>query len=404
MEIITTKKARTHKRNYAALLLLCLLLCYAILWLFTGISPLEANNYNSYSVQAASWLSGRLDVDFTPWLEQAEFRGKYYISFPPLPSVVMLPFALFFGANTPDNILCVVFALSGALFAYKSALALGKTPKGAFLWAFFVTGASNFMFVSMSGWVWFMAQNLSFMFTMMALYFALSDAGGKKRGGLSLFFLSCAVGCRPIQLVFFPVLFFLLYEHKNFGVFLRDFAGKWRWLLPSACVALFLCALNYARFGSIFEFGHNYLPEFLESPKGQFSVSYIPYNLFRSIRLFQYDYGRISFPTFDGFAFYIVMPIWISCAFHTFRQKKLGAFDWLVIVCTAANLLITSAHKTMGGWHFGCRYFIDSTPFTYLLALKNSSGVRPGKPDTALIILGGLINIIGTIVFYSEFS
>ncbi|MGI5899302.1 MAG: hypothetical protein ACOX8S_05175 [Christensenellales bacterium] len=401
-----TKNAKSEisrRRGFAALLLLCLLICYALLWLFTGISPLEVNNYNSFSVQAESWLSGRLDVDYMPWLEQAVFRGKYYISFPPLPSVVLLPLVLFFGANTPDNILCVIIAIAGALFAYKSALCLGKSPKGAFSWAFFVTGASNFLFISMSGWVWFMAQNLSFMFTMMSLYFALSKgAAGKRRGGLSLFFLSCAVGCRPIQVVFFPVLFFLLYENNGFGTFIKDFAVKWRWLLPSACVAIFLCALNYARFGSIFEFGHNYLPEFLESPKGQFSASYIPYNLFRSIRIFQYDYARISFPTFDGFAFYLVMPIWLSCVFYSFRRKTSRAFDWLVIACIGINLLITCAHKTMGGWHFGCRYFIDATPFAYLLALKNSQSPRPGKLDRILITLGVLINIIGTIAFYND--
>jgi hypothetical protein len=404
MKIIETKKEKARQRGFAALLLLSLLLCYTILWLFSGISPLEISNYNSYSIQAASWLSGRLDVDYSPWLEQAVFGGKYYISFPPLPSVIMLPLVPIFGVNTPDNILCVIAAFTGALFAYRVALLLGKSLKGAFLWAFFVTGASNFMFISMSGWVWFMAQNLSFMFTMMALYFALSEGkGGNKRGGLSLFFLSCAVGCRPIQLVFFPALFFILYKHNSFGAFLRDFAAKWRWLLPSACVALFLCALNYARFGSIFEFGHNYLPEFLQSPKGQFNISYIPYNLLRSIRLFQYDYGAFSFPIFDGFAFYLVMPIWISCAIHSLRKKGPGAFDWIVIACIAANLLITAAHKTMGGWHFGCRYFVDATPFAYLLTLKNSPGSRPGKLDIALIVLGALINIAGTIAFYNDF-
>ena len=68
--------------------------------------------YNSYSLQADAWLKGRLDLgqDYE-WLELAIRDGKYYVSFPPFPSLVMLPLVLIFGTNTPDTCVALLFAL-----------------------------------------------------------------------------------------------------------------------------------------------------------------------------------------------------------------------------------------------------------------------------------------------------
>ena len=47
------------------------------------------DRYKSYSLQAMAWLNGRLDLgqDY-PWLELAVFQERYYVSFPPFPSLV----------------------------------------------------------------------------------------------------------------------------------------------------------------------------------------------------------------------------------------------------------------------------------------------------------------------------
>ena len=379
-------------------LALTLLFVYLLLWIATKTTPFDISNYNSYSIQAKAWLDGRLDVEYFSWLEQAVFDGKYYISFPPLPSVIMLPFVAVFGTQTPDNLICIFVAIVGALYAFKTAGAFGKKPKEALFWALFVTVSSNFLFISMNGWVWFIAQNMAFMFTILSIFHAVDKR--RKNGALSLFFLACAVGCRPLQVVFFPVLFYLLYDNSSVKAFLRDVLCRWYQLLPAFCVALFLFTLNYARFGSIFEFGHNYLPEFLESPKGQFDLTYIFGNLTRSVRLFEYYNGQFQFPVFDGFAFYIVMPIWIFCAVYLAKGRRLDGLSWLIVFCITVNILATCAHKTMGGWHFGCRYFVDATPFVLLLSLSRSDKESLSRFDYALIFLGAAVNILGNIAFY----
>ena len=49
------------------------------------------------------------------------------------------------------------------------------------------------------------------------------------------------------------------------------------------------------------EFGHNYLPEFIESPDGQFNIKYVVFNLYRVfIRPLKLKVVRISFGTVLG--------------------------------------------------------------------------------------------------------
>ena len=187
-------------------------LCIAIfLWIigaFTGMWPGDSNSYNSFALQADSWLNGRLDLGMDyEWLELAIFDGKYFVSFPPFPSYILLPFAVFCGANTPDNIINPIATVIGAIYAYKLCLKVLGNEKNslAFLFTMILYLGSNTMFFIANGWVWFMAQNFSFTLTIMAVYYAY-----KACPGWSLFFWACAVGCRPFQILYFPVLLILM--------------------------------------------------------------------------------------------------------------------------------------------------------------------------------------------------
>ena len=83
---------KKHETGPLALILMCALM-WGILHAATGISAIGPSAYNSYTLQALSWLKGRLDVDNREYLELAVYQGRYYVSFPPLPSVILLPFA-----------------------------------------------------------------------------------------------------------------------------------------------------------------------------------------------------------------------------------------------------------------------------------------------------------------------
>ena len=92
---------------------LALLGTFWVIAAFTGQWPWQSNPYNSYALQTDSWLKGRLDLgqDY-PWLELAIYQGKYFVSFPPFPSYVLIPFVMIFGANTPDHLIALFFTIA----------------------------------------------------------------------------------------------------------------------------------------------------------------------------------------------------------------------------------------------------------------------------------------------------
>lgn len=98
-----------------------MLLGYIFIHMLFGGTLLSYNCWDSYSLQAMSWLSGRLDMGKNyEWLELAVYNGKYYLSFPPLPSVVMLPLVLLFGERTPSNLVSALYGIFTAMIACKN--------------------------------------------------------------------------------------------------------------------------------------------------------------------------------------------------------------------------------------------------------------------------------------------
>ena len=87
--------------------------------------------WDSYTLQTWNWLQGRTyiaDPEQYEYLELAIYQGRYYVSFPPLPSVFMLPFVVLFGLETPNNVIIACYGLIAAALAYEIMLAADRTP------------------------------------------------------------------------------------------------------------------------------------------------------------------------------------------------------------------------------------------------------------------------------------
>lgn len=384
-----------------------------VMWViaaFTGQWPWNNNGYNSYTLQACSWLEGRLDLgqDY-PWLELAIYDGKYFVSFPPFPSYVMLPFAIIFGVNTPDHFIAMAVTVLGAIYAVKLYRAVAGTSKHLEFFVLFLYLASGLLFVSMNGYVWFIAQSMSFTFSLMALTYAV-----KGKGGLSLAFWACAVGCRPMIVVYFPLIVYILWKkwkaENPKGSVLQMIKEKWTWCIATGIIALSYMILNFVRFGNITEFGHNYLPEFTRTTTGQFNLCYLKENVKHLFRLPQMgeEGGGLSFYTSDGMAFWLITPLFISMliAWIYGWMKKRKEYQPLLVLLPILVLLhvfIICCHKTLGGWHFGNRYLLDTLPYLFLGLLlwrpKGDSFVRWNIP---LFFLGLAVNLVGTVATYNN--
>jgi len=385
--------------------LLCMILLmvigYVLIHDLLGGTLFAHSHWDSYTLQALAWLRGEtgLGQDYS-WLELAIFNGNWYVSFPPVPSVFMLPFAIVFGEATPNNLIIAAYSVISAVIAYRCMRETGVRDIYAAFWAVFVVCGCNLMWMSTNGGVWFQAQSLNMLLCLATVHSML-----KNRRALSYITLALAVGCRPFSLVFFPVLFiyyFMKDKKAQSGENpLRLMFRQFKYFIGPAIIGGAYMAYNYIRFGNPFELGHNYLPEFINSPNGQFNISYLLpnlYNLFLRPITFGWNAG-LEYPIWDGFMFYIANPIFIVLFIYLVRdvlRKEITLVKVVICVAIFANILLLCVHKTLGGWQFGARYTVDMIPmaFLYLLLSKKE---RPSRVELMIGAFAVMFNLYGTL-------
>jgi len=444
--------------------LISLALFYALTYDIAAISGwrvrlFDPNGFNTYALQAQRWWRGSLDLGrlcqncydaaqihfyrycaYFPHLEIAHYGGRYWASFPAVPSITAFLLYPFFGVFQPDRLIGFLYLLIGCIFMslffkrYTSELS-------AVFWGFFAGMGSNLLSISVFSGVWFLAQNMSFMFCAMALW-AISTPpqfqGWRKKNNnaeavdgvtraasrrwvWAFVFWALAVGCRPFQAIYLPILLWFLWRnlriaHNNqrdsetpsdkFTVrhFIRELPNyAWAPLL----IAFVYMVHNFARFGNPLQFGHDFLPEMLRAPYGQFSSRYAftrgdgatMSNLAQVLRFPEIRGGRLVFPRWNGFFYPLANPIfallyltvlfggiaWIVKQLYRMRTKPSTSSalplpqtrifaKWetlillvLVFITTHIKMTLMLFHTSNGGWHFGVRYFADAIPFLMLL-------------------------------------
>lgn len=370
---------------------------------FTGQWPWADHFYNSYLLQACSWLEGRLDLgqDYT-WLELAIYKGKYYVSFPPFPSYVLLPFAAIWGEAVKDSAVAWAVTLLGVGYAVRLYELIRRDGKEAF-WVLFLYLGTGYLFISMNGYVWFFAQTLCFTLSLMALVHAIQG-----QGGWSLGCWAAAVGCRPMAIVYLPLLFWLLWKTEAPGYDILSWVRRrWYWAIAPCVLAFSYMALNWARFGNPIEFGHNYLPEFTLAEHGQFSLHYVWKNLMLLLRLpgWKAETNSVWFYTGDTMAFWLVNPMYISvfaALVSTLRRREFRLMAGMLIGMFLVHVFIICAHKTLGAWQFGNRYMVDTMPWLFCgLLLSMPQGDGWAKWSMPLFVWGAALNLIGTAATYA---
>ena len=369
---------------------------YLLYHTLAGGDLLTPNVYDNYALQAQSWLNGRLDVEngasYT-WLELAIFQGSYYVSFPPVPTLVVLPFVALFGMS-PSNLLIALYAIAACIAVFQCCRTVGLSPAVCGFWALFFTFATNLTELSRTGAVWNQAQVLNLALCFWALWCLLSH-----KPTLCLLLFALAVGCRPFSAVYLAAAFcyFVWQGRKEFSrTLLRLLPG----ILSVCVIAAAMMLYNQVRFGNPLEFGHNYLPEFTESELGQFHPTYILPNLLQLFRLPTIQSNlAFEFPLFNGFLFFLVNPAFIPWAVRLIQGRKKPTFSTALVFSLVPFLLILlalCAHKTMGGWQFGARYTVDLLPAA-LLGLCLLPLGRPKRWERWLCYMGLLINVFGMV-------
>ena len=357
---------KIRKADWTPLLLIwALSVFYCFFCHYLQISALGHTGYYTYTLQALAWRNGQIALlrDY-PWLELAIYEGRYYVSFPPVPSIPLFFLTFLFNDKTPDAFLVKLYVLIGCLSVYRLLRKKEYDKLSAAGAALLCSFAGCLLSMTTNGAVWYQAQTLGYCMTMLSLMLALS-----RHMTPSLFFYALSVGCRPFNVVFgFVLLVIYIRECRNSSISFRKACIR---LIPGVvlglCVAAGYGAYNYARFGNPLEFGHNYLPEFSFQGGIQFSFNHIAKNCKTFILSMPFTKNGENWELRRfGFSFLIASPVYIVMLVRIIRDcifRKMSMEKLVLCACFIIQLIMLLMHRTFGGFQFGARYTCDLLPY-----------------------------------------
>jgi hypothetical protein len=408
-------ESRSRRLILGAALYLATTVVFAI---FAGPQRLtEHTPYNHYALLADAWLHGHHDLVHGPPgyagnNDFAQFQGKTYISFPPFPALLMLPFVALSGS--PENFCDGQFAVELAgvapavLFLVLEKLRrTARSPRTerenlalAALYAF----GTVYFFTAVEGTVWFVAMVVGAALLGLYALFAL-DA---ERPALAGAMLACAYLTRP-QILLVAPLFALealrvcapggLPVAGSIGERARGILARLDARALARSYALFavpilvafagLAWLNAARFGrpSPFLFGHEFLTVGWHGrivKWGLLSYHYLAKNMGIALTSLPWlppaagaPAGSAPFQINDhGLALWFTTPLYLWLLW----PKGLGEHGdrrwlYLVVALSAALPAAFDLFYQNSGWRqFGYRF---SNDYSLLLFMLLAIGARP---------------------------
>lgn len=334
------------------------------------------------------WLFEQRDWYQIPYSDILRRTPTWYVTFPPGPAALMLPFVAIWGLGFLD----VLFTVMAAALIPVVIVRFLDREHGLsrdHLWvAAAWTVASPACFVAANGSVWFTAQILGALF--LWLYVAAAwDVRAPGRAGL---WLALGTACRVPVLLAAPL---FLFEWWRGG---RSRAALIRFALPLVVVGAAMMWLNWARFGNPLEFGHRYLDirwtERIQQT-GLFSVDYLWRNIQAAFFLLPRPEDAPPFLKFSihGSSLVLTTP-WLVALLVARQRFPQRAVVWACVVAIAIPALL---YQNTGQMQFTYRFALDYLPLL-VVALVLGGGART-RWFRALVCIAALIQVYGAWMF-----
>lgn len=350
--------------------------------------------YNYFTRLADAFLHGKYYITENPsWLSELipAGIGKFYIVYPPLPGILLIPFVFIFGSSFPQQILAHILGAGIVTLTFLISMEIKKDLKLA-IWSSLLIGVGSIVwFMSSNGSVWLVGQLTSAFFLTLALRESLT----KKRPWVVGICLGSIYLSRPHVILALPLFLYLLKDK------LKKFQNLFLMGLSAAPFFLFGFYYNFIRFGSIFDKAYFLLPGILNethSPwfiNGVESPLYIPNNLKTIFAAFPKFIPRPPFiePSWNGLAIWITTPAFIY-AFKNNLKEKVVQFSWISITLIS---LVVFSHGGNGFAQFGYRFAVDFYPILVYLTIKSFSKRKLKRIHWVLLSIGILVNLWGVI-------
>lgn len=376
---------------------------------FAGGSPFRVSPFAYFNYLADAFLHGQLNLRILPanLHDLSFFDGKYFLYWPPMPAIVLMPFVAVFGVQFSDVFFNVVIASANAaavsaIFRAVDRKALMQLDMGyrSLLTVFFMLGTVQ-VILALFGKVWFTAQLIGFLFVALAYLCAIELEDTKAFFAVG-FFMACAMLTRN-HLIFTGIwpAYYLL--SKNWDDRPRLYAQSLIALLPPIFMGLLFLFYNQLRFGSPFDLGiayHSMSPFFVSDYQkyGAFNTYYIPINFY-----YQYiHYPIISIVKLDtdvymGGSLFLLSPVFFfafRAVYREWRNLNIWILSFAILATSIPILLLMGT-----GWvQYGPRYTFD---FTVPLLMLTAFGIPKISKRllTWLIVLSVIHYIPGIILF-----
>ncbi len=375
---------------------------------------LSSGDKNLHVHQAKSFLEGRFDISQYRH-DVAIFKDKYYVPFPPFPTVLLLPFVFFLGVKFTNTVV-IGAALSVASFVILKRI-LGRLniePEAA-LWilAAFFGGTAYWFCLVRSTHVWFFSHIVA----VTCIFMAINEVLGKGRGLLAGTFLGMAFLSRQLAIYSAIFLLVLLWHRPEFQQKRDRVSNLIKFLVPVALSVGLYFVYNWLRFENIWDTGYTYIyagkdylsagrPDlFLKSrveQYGLFHPIYIPFNF---IHMFVQGF-RIEFTSPDYLGAIRMHPFGTSLTFASpfvfaafmakWKKSYLWA-AWISIGLTVTHILFYHTN----GWRQvnAYRYSLDFLPILILLVAIGLNRIRSGIWKTA-ITYAVILNIVALSIYH----
>ncbi|RYZ09353.1 MAG: hypothetical protein EOO73_03390 [Myxococcales bacterium] len=378
----------------------------------------EHTPYNHFALLAEGWLHGRLDLGGAPpsyagGNDFASYGGKWFVVFPPLPGLLLLPIVALRGGaeRVADGLFFLLLAglapatLFLALEKLRQRLESRRTELENVVLACLFCLGSVYFFCSLQGTVWYAAHVVGAV--LMAAYFLF--AVGAERPLLAGVCLALGFATRAPLVLAAPLFvleavretgiaapagapLFARYDTRRLGKLLAWFA------LPLAAAVAVSLWHNAARFGSALEPGYRYLNIVWAkriATWGLFDYHYLAKNLgvmLTSLPWLPADEGPVQVNA-HGLALWVTTPmyLWLLVA------RRWSPLSREVLLCVALVALPTLFYQNTGWVQFGYRFSNDYAPLLFVLLAIVGPPLRGGFMVAAALAV--VVNFFGALTF-----
>ncbi len=385
-------------------LAVAIIVVVAVVYLLSG----PASQPLDYFVRLAdAFLHGRLYLTEAPsWLNELVPAGAgWYVPYPPMPAVVLVPFVALLGLAAPQQI---VSSLAGAISAGLMFLAIGRLGvRGSArlgLVAVFAFGTVLWWGAS-EGNAWLFAQAVAVLFSAAALLLATY----RRAPALVGLLLGCATVSRlPVGLsapFFLAVLVGLPLPFSRADL-RRALRPAMAFAVGLAVPVVLYALYNLARWGTPIDMGYVLIPGVLQDPiyaeHGILSIFYLPRHIyaifFRSFDL-QAEFPWFR-PSWWGLSLFLTTPLYVWLARAPGRDARVR---WACVGIGLALIPIVT-HGNVGIAQWGYRFSLDvQVPLFAVLALVFAGRTRRDWPPIAAGVMAIVVNLYGVIAIRNGF-